>query len=243
LLLASGGALLGLIVGSFLATLVVRWPEGRSVLTGRSTCDGCGRALSAFELIPVASHIALGGTCRACGAAIAKDHFWIETLCGLSGFAAIALSPDWGGLLAAISIWLLIALAALDLKHFWLPDALTITLAFVGLAAGLADVSPLLVDRLIGGVAGFGSLSLIALAYRMLRKREGLGGGDPKLFGAIGLWLGWEALPFVLLGASGLGLVWVAASSLQGAPLTRQDRLPLGALLAASAVALWMFTR
>ena len=92
--------------------------------------------------------------------------------------------------------WLLLALAALDVAEFWLPDALTGALALAGLAS-IAVAPPDWPDRLIGGVAGFASLWLIGFAYRRLRGREGLGGGDPKLLGAIGLWVGWAMLPFV----------------------------------------------
>ena len=88
-----------------------------------------------------------------------------------------------------------------------------------GLIAGPAP----LLDRVIGGVAGFAALWLVAFGYRRLRGREGLGGGDAKLFGAIGLWLGWRALPAVLLVAALLGLGWAVARRMRS-----DDRLPLG---------------
>ena len=117
--------------------------------------------------------------------------------------------PGPAGIAGAVFGWLLLALAALDIAEFWLPDPLTLTLALAGFAAGLVGIDPPLTDRLIGGAAGFGSLWLIGFSYKRLRGREGLGGGDPKLLGAIGLWLGWRMLPAVLLLAAMTGLALV----------------------------------
>jgi leader peptidase (prepilin peptidase)/N-methyltransferase len=83
-------------------------------------------------------------------------------------------------------------------------------------------------------------LWLIAAAYRLVRRRDGLGGGDPKLFGAIGLWLGWRLLPIVLLLACLTGLALVLARLLTGAGVRADDRLPLGALLAIAAYPTWL---
>lgn len=82
-------------------------------------------------------------------------------------------------------------------------------------------------------------LWLVAALYRSLRGRVGLGGGDPKLFGAIGLWLGWRALPQVLLVAALAGLAIVLAMALAGRRVTATDRLPLGTLLAGAAFLCW----
>ena len=88
----------------------------------------------------------------------------------------------------------------------------------------------------IGGVAGFGSLWLVAAAYRSLRGRIGLGGGDPKLLAAIGAWLGWTALPFVLVAASVIGLI----AALIGGDVRRDRAVAFGAALAAGAVPGWL---
>ena len=106
--------------------------------------------------------------------------------------------------------------------------------------AGALVASPAIVDRLIGGAAGFASLWLIAVAYRRARGREGLGGGDPKLFGAIGLALGWRLLPAVLLVAGMAGLGWVAFHHLRGRAMHADDALPLGTLLAIAAYPAWL---
>ena len=122
----------------------------------------------------------------------------------------------------------------------WLPNALTGLLAAAGLATGLAGLDPPLDARLIGGVAGFGVLWLVAWGYKRLRGRQGLGGGDPKLFGGIGLWLGWQALPLVLLAACLIGLAGVLGLMLGGRRVTATDRLPFGVMLAAAAFAVWL---
>ncbi|MGF7147896.1 leader peptidase (prepilin peptidase)/N-methyltransferase [Sphingomonas zeicaulis] len=239
---AALGAGLGLVAGSFLATLAVRWPEGRGIAIGRSTCDACGQPLRWFELVPLLSFAAQRGRCRRCGGRIDARHPLIEVAAALIGAAAMIAAPGLAGLAGALFGWLLLTLATLDVEHHWLPDRLTIPLAAAGIAVGAAGVSPTLVNRLIGAFAGFGTLWLIATAYRVLRGRIGLGGGDPKLFGAIGAWLGWQMLPFVLLLAALAGLAAVVAMRLRGATVTGTTRLPFGALLAVAAFPVWLVT-
>lgn len=237
---ALGLGLLGAIVGSFLANLAIRWLRGQSVMRGRSACDGCGRTLGAAELVPLASFALLRGRCRGCGASIDPRHWQIELGCALIGASAGWVAAGPTGMAGAVFGWLLLTLAAIDVAEFWLPDVLTGTLALLGLASGLAGISPDLDARLIGGAAGFGVLWLIAFAYRRLRGREGLGGGDPKLFGAIGLWLGWRMLPAVLLLACVVGLALVLVAMLRRRPIARDTRLPFGALLAVVAYPAWL---
>lgn len=235
-----GLGVLGAIAGSFIAALVIRWPQGRSVLRGRSACDACGRTLGAAELVPLLSGMWLRGKCRTCGAAIDPRHRQVELTAAVLGIVAGLAVPGPAGAAGALFGWLLLALAALDVAEFWLPDALTLTLALAGLATGALGVFPPLVERVVGGVAGFGSLWLIATGYRLIRKREGMGGGDPKLFGAIGLWLGWRMLPIVLLLASATGLAMVITRALAGRRMKGDDRMPFGALLAIAAYPAWL---
>ncbi|WP_425231166.1 prepilin peptidase [Sphingomonas sp.] len=230
--------MLGLILGSFIATLVIRWPAGRS-LGGRSGCDGCGRVLGAAELVPLASALVLRGRCRACGARIDPRHWWTELAAAAIGALSGRLAPGFEGVAGAVFGWLLLTLALLDLAAWWLPDRLTGLLAVTGLAGGAAGIGPPLVDRLIGGTAGFALLLLVSLGYRRVRGRAGMGGGDPKLFGAIGLWLGWAMLPPVLLVASLLGLGVMLVAALTGRRMAGDAPLPLGALLAAAAYPAW----
>jgi leader peptidase (prepilin peptidase)/N-methyltransferase len=232
-----GGA--GAIAGSFIAALVIRWPQGQSVSVGRSHCDRCGRMLSVVDLVPLVSALALRGRCRYCSAAIDPRHWQIELAAAAIGATAgLAVGSPWA-VAGAVFGWLLLALAALDAAAFWLPDRLTVTLAFGGLATGPLGVPPALVDRLVGGAAGFVVLWLIAAGYRWARGREGLGGGDPKLLGAIGLWLGWRWLSTVLVLACLIGFAVVLRRALAGDRVAATDRLPFGALLAIAAYPVW----
>ena len=130
----------------------------------------------------------------------------------------------------ALFAWLLLPLAVLDARHFWLPDRLLLLLAIGGLAlGGLLSGEDLSIRILTGLVAG-GGLALIGLGYKALRKREGLGSGDPKMLGALGLWLGPELTLATLLLAALFGLAEA---------LVRRRRMdsamPFGTLLALAA--------
>lgn len=238
-LFAAAGAVLGLAVGSFVATLVARWGTGQSI-GGRSRCDGCARPLTPLELVPLLGFALGDGRCRTCGAAIDPAFPATEAAAAAIGATALALAPSAGGLAGAAFGWTLLALALLDARHLWLPDRLTLLLLAAGLAAGALGLAPALADRAIGAAVGLAALALIASAYARLRGRDGLGMGDVKLLGAIGAWLGWQPLPLVVTGAAALGLVVVALRLLRGAAVRATDRLPFGTLLAAAAFAVWM---
>ena len=233
------GVAVGLAAGSFLATLVVRWPAGRG-LGGRSRCDGCARPLPWFELVPVISWLAREGRCRTCGARIDPVHPAMELGGALIGAAALIAAPGFDGWAGALFGWLLLTLAALDLRHHWLPDRLTLPLLVLGLVVGAAGTGPDLFDRAVGAAAGYAALQAVRLGYRALRRREGMGGGDPKLLAAIGAWLGWQPLPLVVLGAAALGLLTAGLLAATGRPVRAATRLPLGTLLALPAWALWL---
>jgi leader peptidase (prepilin peptidase)/N-methyltransferase len=242
---AAGGAtalgfVLGAVIGSFLAAILVRWPQGRSVLRGRSHCDNCGRTLRALELIPIVSWFAVGGKCRTCGAEIDRRLLAVEAGAALVGLTALLAHPLPAAAFTAVFGWWLFLLAALDVEHHWLPDRLTLPLIPAGLLVAWIGVGPELEERAIGAAAGFLTLELIRIVYRAARGREGLGGGDPKMLAAIGAWLGWASLPFVLLGAGLIGLGAVAAMRLRGKAVAGTDRLPLGTLMALAAWPLWL---
>lgn len=212
-------------------------------MQGRSACDGCGRALTARELVPLASWVARRGRCATCGAAIHPMHPVCELLALAVGLSAGLAAPGWQGAAGAVFGWLLLALAAVDWRAFWLPDRLTALLALTGLATGLTGwFPPPLASRLIGGVTGFVVLEAVRIGYRWWRGREGLGGGDPKLFGAIGLWLGWQALAPTLLVASGVGMGFVLGWRLSGRSIAADTKLPLGVLLAGAAYGVWLLS-
>lgn len=226
LLLVVCGAICGAIVGSFLATLCVRWPRGEQVATGRSKCDGCSRPLGPVELVPLFSAAITGGACRSCSAPIDPLHWRVEAAAAVAGAAAFALSPGASGAALAIFLWLLLPIALLDARHFWIPDRLSAILGAAGLVLGgvVFHASPS--DRIVGGIVGFASLSLLSIGYRKMRGIEGLGAADPKLFAALGLWTGWQGLLPLLLVASLAGLLAAAVMR-----KSRLDRVAFGTLL------------
>jgi leader peptidase (prepilin peptidase)/N-methyltransferase len=234
--------ILGAAIGSFLATILVRWPQGRSVVAGRSACDRCGRVLEPRDLVPLLSWSLAKGRCRHCGSRIDRRHLAAEAGAAIVAITAILAHPMPLAGVTAILGWWLFLIAAMDLEHEWLPDRLTWPLLAAGLGAAWGGFGPSLESRLIGAAAGFASLFLIARLYRALRGREGLGGGDPKLLAAIGAWLGWTQLPFVLVGAGLIGIAALLLRRLRGQAIAATDRLPLGTLMALAAWPIWIVT-
>lgn len=236
-------ALIGAILGSFIATLVLRWPAGRSLL-GRSRCDECARPLGPRDLVPLLSALFLRGNCRRCDAPIDPFHGRVELASALLGGVALALMPGTAGWLWALFGWLLLPLILLDARHYWLPDLLNLILAVTGLLIAGPLLGASLLDRWLGALAGGLILAGLAWTYRRTRGREGMGGGDPKLVAAIGGWLGWQPLPLMLLLASLGGIVWALATQEKGdAPLAPR-RVPFGlfaGIAAWTAVPLWLF--
>nr|WP_246385771.1 A24 family peptidase [Novosphingobium hassiacum] len=143
-------------------------------------------------------------------------------------------------LAAMILGWQLLLLALLDLRHFWLPRALTGLLAASGAivvaieAWVMGTIDPLLIS-VSGGAMGFVMLWAIARFYRRARGREGMGAGDPPLLGAIGLWLGPLGVVEVMLGASILGIVAAIVMLVSKRKIAADTALPLGTCLAATA--------
>jgi leader peptidase (prepilin peptidase)/N-methyltransferase len=234
------GAGLGLVIGSFLAAAALRWPEGRSVVRGRSACDACAAPLRAGELVPLLSYAIRRGRCRRCGARIDPRHPAIELAAAMLGAVALAAHPGLLGPVTALFGWWLLLIAILDLEHHWLPDALTLPLIPLGLLAAWAGFGPPPVERAAGAAIGWAALALIAWLYLRLRGREGMGGGDPRLLGALGAWVGAWQLPVILLGAGLLGLVAVLVMRLRGEAVSATSRLPLGTLMALAAWPVWL---
>lgn len=242
MLIVVSGAVLGAIVGSFVAALVMRWPRRESVVGGRSRCDSCGETLRAAELVPLLSYLVQRGRCRRCGARIDARHVAVELAGALIGVAAAIGHPLPLALVTAGLGWWLLAAAAIDAEEHWLPDLLTLPLVPLGLLAAWAGFGPPLLDRVVGAAAGGVGLFLIAWLYRAARGREGLGGGDPKLLAGIGAWLGVFQLPFVLLGAGLVGLAAALAMKARGREVGAATRLPLGSLMAVAAWPLWILS-
>lgn len=222
---------LGLVVGSFVALLTVRLPAGLPVLIARSRCMSCDRVLAARDMVPVLSYLSLRGRCRRCAAPISPRYCLVELAAAAIGAMSGLIADPVHAVAAAVLGWSALTLAILDWEHFWLPDRLTIPLGVAGVAASRLPGGPGLADSLIGGLAGFLALAAIAAAYRRATGRVGLGGGDAKLLGALGAWLGWRDLPYVLLLAALFGLAFAAVGR---RPVQRTTAIPFGPWLAAA---------
>jgi leader peptidase (prepilin peptidase)/N-methyltransferase len=224
----------GAIWGSFVAALCSRWPRGERVSDGRSHCDHCQTTLGVKDLLPIFSYLWLRGKCRYCRQSIGISALYIELVSAAIGLFAVLFLSGGQALAAAVFGWVLLPLVILDYQKLWLPNRLVLALALAGVCAGPflrpeIDWS----DRILGGVLGFLTLEVIRQAFRKLRQMEGMGGGDPKLFGAIGLWLGWQGLPMTLLLATILGFMCIAVGyvlSKKSAPV-----LPFGAYMGTAA--------
>ena len=168
-----------------------------------------------------------------------------QVLMALAGAAvgiwsALGTSQAPTAALTAVLGWQLLLITVLDAEHFILPDRLTLPLLATGLLAAALLARTDLIEATVGAVAGFSALWLLALAYRQLRGRDGLGDGDPILLAAGGAWVGWIGLPSILLWASAAGLSVVAARTLTGRRVAVTDRLPFGPCLAAGIWLTWL---
>jgi len=264
LLLLVTVALVGLCVGSFLNVVIHRLPKmlerswraecaelsGASIpdepaynlLVPRSRCPACGHPIGALQNVPVVSYLALRGRCAACNAPISARYPSVELLTGaLTVAVVLKLGPTPAALAACLLLWMLIALTFIDIDTQLLPDNLTLPLLWAGLLANLLGAVPGvgLRDAVIGAIAGYLTLWAVYWLFKLVRGKEGMGYGDFKLLAALGAWLGWKALPLIILVASAVGaLVGIGLVVFKG----RDHQIPLafGPYLAvAGAIALF----
>lgn len=255
--------LVGLLVGSFLNVVIYRLPlmmerdwrrhcaefEGReadeeprfNLVTPRSACPHCKRPIRALENVPVLSWLVLRGRCAGCREAISPRYPAVEAA---SALASALVAWQFGAsveTLAALGFtWALIALALIDYDHKLLPDAITLPLLWAGLALSLAhpvaDAERLFLapgDAILGAIAGYLSLWSVYQAFKLATGKEGMGFGDFKLLAALGAWLGWQALPLIIILSAVVGAAVGGALML----LTSRGRdaaIPFGPFLAAA---------
>ncbi|BBS18831.1 A24 family peptidase [Aeromonas caviae] len=242
--------LFSLMVGSFLNVVIHRLPimmertwhaeysdyfgddeetlpaTGRyNLMVPRSRCPHCDHPIGALENIPLLSWLWLRRRCRNCHAPISARYPLVELLTALlSVSVAAALAPGWGTLAALLLTWTLVALTFIDLDKMLLPDQLTLPLLWGGLLFNLAGGFVSLADAVVGAMAGYLVLWSLYWAFKLLTGKEGMGYGDFKLLAALGAWLGWQALPIVLLLSSlagaiiGIGLI-LLRNHHQGKPI------------------------
>ena len=202
----------------------------------RSACPGCGKLIPAQYNVPVLSWIVLRGRCAACGTRIKARYPLVELAGGIvSAYAAVRFGPSLAALGAMIFCWSAIALTAIDLDTLLLPDDITLPLLWAGLLFNLGAVFVPLGSAVIGAMAGYLALWLVYWGFKLLTGKEGMGYGDFKLLAAIGAWLGWQALPLVILLSSVVGAV-VGITMMVFGGHTRDKPIPFGPYLAAAGV-------
>jgi leader peptidase (prepilin peptidase) / N-methyltransferase len=219
--------LLGAAVGSFLNVVAYRLPRGESLVTPPSRCPACEKPIAPYDNVPVLSWLLLRGRCRHCGTRISPRYPAVELLTGLA-FAGVALTRgvDRGLVLELPLVAVLIAVAVIDLDTRKIPNKITAPAAVYAVVAAAALLTGELPELLIAGTAAFAALLLAALAYP-----AGMGMGDVKLAGVMGLYLGISVAPamFVAFLAGTVGGLAVMARHGAGA---RKAGVPFGPFLA-----------
>ena len=219
--LGAVAGLFGAVLGSFLNVLVHRLPRGESVVRPRSRCPSCRTDIAPYDNVPIFSWLALRGRCRRCHAAISARYPAVELLTAIT-VAAVVLSRGVGlNLLLELPFAaLLLAVAGIDLEHKIVPNRLVAPAGVYGVVVAAVIEPAALPESLLAGVGAFSFLLLIALAYP-----AGMGMGDVKLAGVMGLFLGLSVVPALLcafLAGSAVGLSMIvrhgAAARKRGVP-------------------------
>jgi leader peptidase (prepilin peptidase)/N-methyltransferase len=231
---------LGCVLGSFLNVVRYRLPRHMGVVAGRSRCPRCKGTIAWYDNIPLVSYLVLRGKCRSCGWKIPPTYLVVEAVTGLA-FILVWVAFGWP---MSVPYWvlasLLIACAGIDFDKGIIPDRLTIP----GIAAGVVfsmtllkgeTVIGALVHSVMGIIVGGGSLLVVGILYKWVRKVEGMGGGDVKLMAMVGAFLGLRlALLTIFLGSllGGIAGVIVMRRSSKG----MQTSVPFGVFLSPAAI-------
>src|ERR671914_1950373 len=219
--------LFGALIGSFLNVVAHRVPRGESLVSPGSRCPGCGAPVKPYDNVPVVSWLLLRGRCRNCGAPISPRYPLVELATALAFAAVVAVRGFDDDLVLELPfVASLIALAGIDLDHKLLPNKIVYPMAAYGLVATAIVDTDDLVEHVIAGAGGFLFLFIAVLAYP-----RGMGMGDVKLAGAMGLYLGLSLIPAMLtafLTGSLVGLGMMAREGLQA----RKKAVPFGVFLA-----------
>ncbi|MDR3568422.1 MAG: prepilin peptidase [Syntrophobacteraceae bacterium] len=226
----------GAILGSFYNVVIHRLPLGQSIVRPGSRCPSCGNALAAYDNIPLLSFLILGGKCRHCGSAISNRYPLVEAISAILAlvlFRRYGLHPQLP--IEFIFCSLLLIITMIDLDTMEIPNVLSIP--GIALGFGFSFLTPRLSwsGSLLGIALGGGVFYLIAVLFYLVRRKEGLGGGDIKLLAMIGAFLGWKGVIFTILVSSVSGIIiaiplmWRSGNGLGSA-------LPFGPFLALGAV-------
>ncbi len=248
----------GLVIGSFLNVVVHRlpimldraWraeisesadepveqdglPERYNLWVPRSACPHCGHVLSAWENLPVLSYLLLRGRCSACKARVSLRYPLLEIASAAFAVGALALFGPTLMALAAFGLCAaLLAMSAIDIDTHLLPDSMTLPLLWAGLIVNFNGMFTNLHDAVLGAIFGYLVLWAVHWLFRLVRGVEGMGYGDFKLLAALGAWLGWAALPQIVLIAAVAGAVIGLLATWRGR-MRFEEPLPFGPFLAA----------
>jgi leader peptidase (prepilin peptidase)/N-methyltransferase len=204
--------LFGLVIGSFLNVVIHRLPLEKSIVRPGSACPSCGRSLRWHENIPLVGFLLLRGRCAGCGVRIPWRYPLVEFLTAFLFWASFRDLPVSAfGFVSQLRIWLFLAIGIvvvfIDLDHRIIPDELSLGGWLVGALLSYWDFRNGMPSLLLASVAGFGFFYLTALAYEKATGRSGLGGGDIKFMGTIGVFLGFGGLWSSIMISSFLGVV------------------------------------
>ena len=209
--------------------------------TPHSACPKCKSAIKPWQNIPVVSYLWLKGKCANCQNPISARYPIVEFTTALLGLlVAYQLGATWQCAAMLLFTYFLVALTLIDMDEYLLPDSLTLPLVWVGLFANSFSVFTSLENAVYGAMAGYLSLWSIYWLFKLVTGKEGMGYGDFKLLAAIGAFLGWQALPVVILLSSVVG----AVVGILGIIILGRDKniaIPFGPYLAAAGfiAALW----
>lgn len=228
----------GTLWGSFLNVVIYRLPLELSVVRPGSRCGACGTPIRWFDNIPIVSFLLLRGRCRACRASYSPRYMLVEAACGVLSLTIFRSVVDLGspeGLPWDLGWWLawqwftytLVAIAFIDLEHTIVPLELTVPASLLGAVVAFTFPNGLGLEAVYGMGVGAGFLLLIVGLGWVLFRREAMGMGDVHILGMTGLWLGWRALPFVILASSVQALFAVLVARIYGAVTGRGQSLTL----------------
>lgn len=215
----------GCCLGSFYNVVIHRLPAGLSLVRPGSHCPQCNHPIAFYDNIPIVSYLMLRGRCRHCRASISLRYPVVEALTGVLAlliFVQVGFSGQFLGEFLFVS--LLILIAFIDLDTYTIPNVLSVPGILTGLGFSFFTLRLSWSDSLIGILLGGGFLYAIAVGYQLVRRQEGMGGGDIKLLAMIGAFLGWRGVLFTIMLASLVG-------ALVGLAVMRRSRKGLSAMV------------
>jgi leader peptidase (prepilin peptidase)/N-methyltransferase len=225
-------AAFGAILGSFLNVVAYRLPRGESLATPASHCPSCLEPIKPYDNVPILAWLWLRGHCRCCGVAISARYPLVEaTTAALCAAVVLADGPTPAAALGIVLVLVLVPVALIDLDRQIIPNKITGPAAVLAVALGTGLDPGGEVERLIAGAAAAGFLLLAVLAYP-----RGMGMGDVKLAGVLGLFLGRAVGPAVLIALVTGVAVGAVVMARVGVAAGRRTKVPFGPFLALGGV-------